>query len=250
MPDPLQEPFVSDQASQRSRRPVGAAPVDPLPPALHPGRPLVEGAWARLEPIDPRQHAEALFAAGHADDAALALWAFLPYGPFDDAAAMRAWQRSCAASADPVFYAIRDRLSGTYGGMASYLEIRPLVGVIEIGHIWFAPPLQNTVQSTEALFLLMRRAFDDLQYRRLEWKCNALNEGSRRAALRLGFRFEGVFYNHMITKGRNRDTAYYSIIDSEWPGVRANFDKWLADDNFDNHGRQRTSLSALNRALW
>jgi len=163
---------------------------------------------------------------------------------------MRAWLRGCAAAADPVFFALRDKTNGGLGGMASFLEIRPLNGVIEIGHIWFAPPFQRTAQATEALFLMMSHAMDYLQNRRLEWKCNALNAASRRAALRLGLRFEGVFLNHTIPKGHNRDTAWYSLIDTEWPAVRANIERWLDAENFDAHGDQRESLRDLNSALW
>jgi RimJ/RimL family protein N-acetyltransferase len=129
--------------------------------------------------------------------------------------------------------------------MASYLNIVPANGCIEIGHIWFAPPLQRTRGATEAIFLMMRHVFDDLGYRRLEWKCDALNEGSKRAARRFGFTYEGTFRQHMVVKGRNRDTAWFSLLDREWPAVRAAFETWLAPDNFDTAGRQRASLSTL-----
>ncbi|MDX1432802.1 MAG: GNAT family protein [Gammaproteobacteria bacterium] len=241
---------AADEASRRGRRPIGAAPVPEPPPAVYPGRVPLGGERVVLEPLDPRRHGEALYAVGHADERARELWAYLPYGPFADRAAMHAWLRGCAGAADPVFLALRDRRDDALMGMASFLEIRPLIGVIEIGHIWFAPPFQHDVRTTEALFVMMRHALDELAYRRLEWKCNALNEASRRAALRLGFRFEGEFLNHNVVKGRNRDTAWYSIIDTEWPAIRENFTRWLAADNFDASGRQRVSLSELNRALW
>lgn len=150
----------------------------------------------------------------------------------------------------PRFFVLRVRSSHTLAGMASFLEIRPEVGVIEIGNIWFAPAHQRTPAMTEALFLMMRHALDDLGNRRLEWKCNALNQPSRQAALRLGFRFEGVFYNHVIPKGHSRDSAYYSILDNEWPAVRENFERWLDAQNFDERDRQKLSLSERNRALW
>jgi RimJ/RimL family protein N-acetyltransferase len=133
--------------------------------------------------------------------------------------------------------------------MASYLRIEPEHRVIEIGHIWFAPILQRTRQATEAIYLMARHAFDDLGYRRLEWKCNALNAASRRAAERFGFTFEGIFRQHMIIKGQNRDTAWFSIIDGEWPRVRATFEEWLAQENFDLDGRQRRSLSQIRSEL-
>lgn len=241
---------MSDEESRRNRRPVDDEPVETLPSAIRPGRQGLEGPRVVLESLDPRRHGAELFDIGHRDLAALELWRYLPNGPFVDAAAMLHWLRGCAASADPLFFAIRDSASGRGAGMASFLNIRADVGVVEIGHIWFAPHFQRTVQTTEALALMMGHVMDNLGYRRLEWKCNALNRASRRAALRLGFRFEGVFYNHNIVKGRNRDTAWYSILDSEWPPVRRNLRAWLAADNFDGDGRQRTSLAGLNRSLW
>ena len=153
----------------------------------------------------------------------------------------------CAAAFDPIFYAICDRRGGTAIGMASYLNLAPRNGSIEVGHLLFTPALQRTTGATEAIYLMARHAMDDLRYRRFEWKCNALNEPSRRAAARFGFRFEGLFYRHMIVKGRNRDTAWYSIVDEEWPAVRARFEAWLAPANFDANGRAKRSLSESAR---
>jgi len=144
--------------------------------------------------------------------------------------------------------AVRDLATQRAGGMVSYLNIEPKASSIELGHIWFGPAMQNTAAATEALFLLLRHALDDLGYRRVEWKCDALNAASRRAAVRLGFAFEGIFYQHRVVKGRNRDTAWFALLDGEWPSIRANFETWLAPDNFDAAGRQRRSLGALNRA--
>ncbi len=228
-------------------RSISGDEVGVRPSGKRPANSNFVGAVVQLEPIDPQEHALDLFAVSHEDELARALWTYLPYGPFKDAAAMIAWLGDCAASADPMFFAVRDKESGRVAGMNSYLNIHPKNGTIEIGHIWFAPVLQRTRQATEALFLLARHAFDDLGYRRLEWKCNALNEASRRAALRLGFRFEGIFYQHQIVKGRNRDSAWYSLLDHEWPEIRTNFESWLSPDNFDSEGRQRRSLGALNR---
>ena len=152
---------------------------------------------------------------------------------------------SAPARDDPLFFAIIEQASGKASGMASYLNIVPDMGCIEIGHIWFAPPLQKTRAATEAIFLMMRHVFDDLGYRRLEWKCNALNEASMRAARRFGFTYEGTFRQHMVVKGRNRDTAWFALLDREWPAVRAAFERWLAPENFDGQGRQRMSLTAL-----
>ncbi len=152
-----------------------------------------------------------------------------------------------AAQEDPLFFAIRELASRRALGLASYLNIEPTHGSVEIGHVWFAPPLQRTSAATEAIFLLLRHAFDDLTCRRMEWKCNALNVASRRAALRFGFTFEGIFYQHRVYKGRNRDTAWYSMMDHEWPAIRSAFEAWLAPSNVDEDGKQRLSLSELTR---
>jgi RimJ/RimL family protein N-acetyltransferase len=154
-----------------------------------------------------------------------------------------------ASSRDPLFYAVVDRETGSARGMASLMRIDPENGVIETGHIWFAPVLQRTRQATEAIFLLARYSFDDLGYRRFEWKCDSLNQRSRRAAERFGFVFEGVFRQHMVIKGRNRDTAWFSMLDGEWPPVRAGFKAWLAAGNFDGEGRQRRSLGEIRDAI-
>jgi RimJ/RimL family protein N-acetyltransferase len=229
------------------RRPLSGDMVSPLPSGLIPARRRHEGAVALLEAIDPERHAAELFASSHGLPGGEELWRYMAYGPWSDVDAFRGWLRDCAAAQDPIFFAIRDGTSGKACGMASYLNVVPKNGSIEIGHIWLAPALQRTRAATEALFLLMRHAMDDLRYRRLEWKCNALNDASRRAACRLGFRYEGTFHQHMIVKGRNRDTAWYAIVDHEWPAVRTNITAWLADENFDGSGRQKRSLSDLNR---
>lgn len=153
-----------------------------------------------------------------------------------------------AATRDPLFFTILDNSSGNPVGYASYMRIEPTHRSIEVGSILFTPALQRTPGATEAMYLMARHVFDDLGYRRYEWKCNALNEPSRRAALRLGFSFEGIFRQHMIIKGRNRDTAWYSMLDSEWPARKRNFEQWLAASNFDLQGRQKKSLASLNRA--
>jgi RimJ/RimL family protein N-acetyltransferase len=225
---------------------LSAERVEPLPPGRFPPRLPLQGEAALLEPIDPALHGRELFAASHADASALRIWTYFSYSPFADEAGFVAWLRDCAAAADPVFYAIRDRRSGQAAGMASFMRIAPKDGVLEIGHIWFAPWLQRTRAATEALALMLRHAFDDLGYRRVEWKCDALNAPSRQAARRLGFRFEGIFFRHMIVKGRNRDTAWYALLAEEWPERRAALADWLAPDNFDEAGRQRRPLAKLN----
>jgi RimJ/RimL family protein N-acetyltransferase len=219
---------------------------DPVPgwrPRSLPARVVREGATARTEPLDPAAHAAALFAVSHAPPADPYLWDYLPYGPFADEPEFRDWLGTLATEDDPLFFALVDRRTQASFGMASFLRAEAEHGSIEIGHIWVAGTHQRTRQATEALYLLIRHALGDLGYRRLEWKCNALNGRSRVAAQRLGFRFEGVFRHHQVIKGRNRDTAWFSIVDSEWPAVQAGFQRWLADDNFDAEGQQRHTLT-------
>jgi len=230
-------------------RQLSGKDVTPLPPGLYPARSPLEGRYARLEPLNPLTHAEELWDACRSGVDTDRTWDYMGYGPFTSFDAFRGWLRDNAAQADPVFYAIRDGRDGKAAGMASFLRIEPKNGVIEIGHIWLAQSLRNSREATEGLYLLMRNALDDLGYRRLEWKCDALNAASRKAATRLGFAFEGIFYQHMIYKGHNRDTAWFSILDSEWSAIRANFETWLSPDNVDADGNQRQSLSDLNRAL-
>ena len=227
-------------------REISGAELSALPSGVGPEKRPLEGAQVLLEPLDPDRHAELLHAASHETGEARRVWTYLPDGPFQDLASFTQWVRRMALEPDRLFFAFRDKRTGRLGGMATYLDIRPAMGSIEIGYIWFAPFLQRTRQATEALFLMLRYAFDDLGYRRVQWRCNALNEKSRAAALRLGFRFEGIFYQHMVVKGHNRDTAWYSILDHEWPRIRSNFELWLVPSNFDERGRQILSLRRLN----
>jgi RimJ/RimL family protein N-acetyltransferase len=193
------------------------------------------GRHVTLRPVSVAD-AEALFEAGRDP----AIWTYLPYGPFDSVEAMRARLAAIEDSLDPLFFTVVR--GGEPQGIVSYLRIDTEHGSIEIGHIWFGTPLQRTTAATEAIYLLGTHAMDELGYRRFEWKCNALNEKSRRAAERFGFTFEGVFRNHMVVKGQNRDTAWYSITDDEWPAIRAAFEAWLSPENFDENGAQRTPL--------
>jgi RimJ/RimL family protein N-acetyltransferase len=210
-----------------------------------PERVVLEGETVRVEPADPLRHAEQLYGAAAG---AGSIWDFLPYGPFASQTEFTEWLKARAESSDPLFFAIVDREVGEARGMASLLRMAPEHGAIEIGHIWFAPALQKTRAATEAIYLLSRYAFE-LGNRRYEWKCNALNAGSRRAAERFGFTFEGVFRQHQVVKGRNRDTAWYSMTDAEWPSRRAAFEAWLAPGNFDSSGRQRRSLAELRDGI-
>jgi RimJ/RimL family protein N-acetyltransferase len=210
-----------------------------LGPARPPARRALAGQRVRLEPVAPERHADDLHAAAAGDPR---LWDYLPYGPFPDAGELRAHLARQASSSDPLFFTVVDTATDRAVGVVSYLRIEPAHACIEIGHIWFGAPLQRTPGATETIYLLARHAFDDLGNRRLEWKCDAANARSRRAAERFGFTFEGVFRQHMIVKGRNRDTAWFSILDSEWPAARAGFEAWLAPENFDAEGRQRSPL--------
>lgn len=227
-------------------RRISDGKVSVLPSGKVPLRRLLEGNLVVLEPLHPEAHSEDLYRVSHEDEEAEAVWNFLPEGPFTDLASFEQWARRMARDTDRVFYALRDKHTKRLGGMASYLDIRPAMGSMEIGYIWFAPFLQRTRQATEALFLMLRYAFDELGYRRTQWRCNALNERSRSAASRLGFTYEGVFYQHMVVKGHNRDTAWYSMLDYEWPHIRANFEHWLAASNFDAQGHQLSSLGRMN----
>ena len=218
-------------------------------PGRVPPRKTLTGATVRLEPLDPEGHALPLFQASHDGGAAEPLFRYLPYGPFLSFDDFKSWLRDRAVSSDPYFVGVVDARTDAPQGMAAFMRMAPEHGVIEVGHIWFSPALQRTRMATEAIYLMARHSFDDLGYRRLEWKCDALNEPSRRAAERFGFTFEGVFRQHMVVKGRNRDSAWFSILDGEWPRIRAAFEAWLAPDNFDADGRQRQSLSAVRDAI-
>jgi RimJ/RimL family protein N-acetyltransferase len=222
-------------------------PVDGWTPRPRPPREPIEGRFCRVEPLDLARHAEALFEANRRD-AEGRMWTYMAYGPFARLDEYRAWAAGAACGEDPLFQAIVDRRSGAATGVASFLRIEPAAGVVEVGHIAYSPALQRTPAATEAMYLLMRRAFDELGYRRYEWKCDALNAPSRAAAERLGFRFEGVFRQATVYKGRNRDTAWYAVIDKEWPERKAAFEAWLDPANFDADGRQRKSLARVAAA--
>ena len=217
-------------------------------PARVPARESLEGRYGRVVPVDAGRHAHDLFESSHGPGGDPAIWNYLGYGPFPDEAGFAAWLAERAASADPLFFAVIDGASGRALGMASYLRMVPADGVIEIGHIWYAPALQRTRLATEAIFLMARHAFEVLGNRRFEWKCNARNAPSRRAAIRFGFSFEGLFRQHMIVKGRNRDTAWYAILDRDWPKIRRAFEAWLDPGNFDAEGRQKHALAAREAA--
>lgn len=214
-------------------------------PPRRPDRAPMQGRLIRLEPLNADAHAADLHAAFEGHDA---LWDYMGYGPFPSATAYHRWARQREEGEDPRFLVLCDPATGRPGGIAAYLRITPEAGSIEVGHICIAPHLQQSAAMTEAMFLMMRWAFD-AGYRRYEWKCDALNLPSRRAAQRLGFSFEGVFRQHLIVKGRNRDTAWFSVIDSEWPALAEAYAAWLSPANFDARGRQRERLSDLSRLV-
>ncbi len=228
-------------------QPIGAALPDWTPRPRPPQTPMV-GRLCRIEPLDPERHGDDLFAADSLDAEGRS-WTYMPYGPFGDLAAYRAWILRDAQGEDPMFHAIVDLESDRAVGVASYLRLQPAVGVIEVGHIHYSPLLQRKPAATEAMYLMMARVFDELGYRRYEWKCDALNAPSRRAAQRLGFQFEGVFRQAVVTKGRNRDSAWFAIIDRDWPALKAAYEAWLDPANFDAEGSQKRALSALTAAI-
>lgn len=224
-------------------QPVG----EPLPEWTarpRPERRTLEGRYCRVEALQPARHAEALHRA-NSMDAEGRIWTYMPYGPFGDFESYRAWAEDAALGDDPLFFAVVPLDTEEPAGVASFLRIDAANGVIEVGHINYAPPLQRTRAASEAMYLMMRYVFDELGYRRYEWKCDALNAASCAAARRLGFTYEGTFRQATIYKRRNRDTAWFSMIDREWPAVRAGFEAWLDPGNFDAEGGQRRRLREL-----
>jgi RimJ/RimL family protein N-acetyltransferase len=209
-----------------------------------PNRDAIKGTWCHLEPLEAGRHAAALYSA-YAENRDGTNWTYLPYGPFADPPAYRVWAHWAEQVSDTFFFAILDSATKTPIGVASFLRAAPDAGTIEVGHLNYSPLLQGTVKSTEAMYLMMRRVFEDWGYRRYEWKCHRLNAPSMAAAKRLGFRLEGVFRNHVIVKGRNRDTAWFSMTDEEWPAIRDAMKAWLDPANFEEAGAQKKRLGEL-----
>ena len=225
---------------------IGFSVADWCPPPAPSADPMT-GRYCRLERLDADQHGPSLFDA-HALDADGLNWTYLPHGPFDLYGDYYDWLSGMAKQNDPFFFPIMDATSQRATGIASYLRITPTAGTIEVGHIHYSPLLQKTPAASEAMFLMMKHAFE-LGYRRYEWKCDALNAPSRRAAVRLGFSYEGVFRQATVYKERNRDTAWYATIDQEWPELKKAFEAWLDPANFDEAGTQKTSLSSLTAPI-
>jgi RimJ/RimL family protein N-acetyltransferase len=228
-------------------QPIGPA-LPGWKPRPKPPRTLMEGRLCRVEPLDNERHAADLFAA-NSEDRAGKSWTYLFEEPFLDLPSFRAWLERESKKEDPLVHAIVDRATERAVGMAGYMRIQPDFGSIEVGRILYSPALQRTAAATEAMFLMMKRAFDELGYRRYEWKCDALNAPSRAAALRLGFTFEGIFRNGAVYKERSRDTAWYAIVDQDWPHLRGAFERWLDPGNFEASGRQKARLSLATSEL-
>lgn len=224
--------------------PIGDT-VEDWQPCARPPHTTLPGRYCDLVPLS-LDHATELHAA-NCDDEEDRIWVYLAYGPFETEAEYRQWMTEVCFGDDPLFYAVVDIETRKPGGVASFLRIDPAMGVIEVGHINYAPVLQRSCAATEAMYLMMKHVFDDLGYRRYEWKCDALNARSRRAAERLGFTFEGVFRQAMVYNGRNRDSAWYSVLDSEWPAVKSEFERWLSPDNFKDDRTQRSALCMVKR---
>ena len=231
--------FLMDHQFNEFQQPVGPAVVNWSPPAW-PGRDTLNGRYCRLELLNAQLHGDALYAAiaAEPDDAS---WTYMAYGPFSQRAEYQQWLVQYAGQDDPQFYAIVDSQSQQPLGVAAYLRVMPASGSVEVGHIYYSPKLRRTRMATEAMWLMMQHVFC-LGYRRYEWKCDALNAPSRAAAERLGFTFEGIFRQATVVKGRNRDTAWYAMIDRDWPGIAAAYQQWLAPENFDEQGQQKQKL--------
>ena len=226
-----------------SAHPVGAPLPGWTPRAAPPRTPMI-GRFCRVVPLEPSRHAADLFAANSLDQDGRN-WTYLFQEPFTELEPYRAWLEQVAKADDPLFHAIIDLETGKAVGVATFMRIDRAMGVIEVGNINYSPLLQRKPAATEAMFLMMARVFDELGYRRYEWKCDSLNAPSRAAALRLGFQYEGLFRQAVVYKGRNRDTTWFSIIDSEWPRLKRAYQRWLSPENFDGEGRQRRRLTEL-----
>jgi RimJ/RimL family protein N-acetyltransferase len=205
-----------------------------------PERRAFEGRYVTLAPLDAARDAAGLFSASHGAPEVEALWTYLPYGPFAGEDAMRDWLATAQNGPEPWFFTVTQREFQRLAGSLSIISVAPGDGRAEIGHVWYAPFAQRTRVNTESVFLLLNYLFEELGYRRVEWKCDNRNQASKKAALRLGFQYEGLFRQHRIVKGQNRDTAWFSIIDSEWPRLKDNFQRWLYEDD-------SVSLAQLNK---
>jgi len=225
--------------------------LETLPDGRTPARFPLIGQSVIVEPLDPDRHGHDLYqaACGPDGDGSGDMWTYLTSGPFADEASFRVWLAPQGETDDPLVFALVDQAGGMARGMASYMRVVPHWATCEVGAIWFAPSLKRSRAASEAMYLMARHVFEDLNYRRYEWKCDSLNQASRRAALRFGFLYEGLFRQHVVYKGRNRDTTWFAMTDQDWPRVKAAFEAWLADDNFDGEGRQLRGLAEIREGL-
>jgi len=237
-------PELQHQVNQLSQA-IGA-PVDLWQAPEKPPCTTMTGRYCRLDPFNVEEHCEQLFNSYSLDTEARN-WTYLPYGPFENQQAFSDWCTSSCLGEDPLFHTVIDNSNQLALGMASYLRISPEAGSIEVGHIHFSPAMQGKRQATEAMFLMMARVFEELGYRRYEWKCDALNTPSCNAAQRFGFQFEGIFRQATVYKQRNRDTAWFAVLDSDWPKLKAGYQSWLDEQNFDEAGQQIRSLKQCMR---
>ncbi|MEM7249966.1 MAG: GNAT family protein [Pseudomonadota bacterium] len=242
----LHEDQIPQEINPETGLPIG--PTVDARPAAAPERVVLDGRYCRLEPLDWAQHGQELFAASSPTDAAQR-FQYLPEEPPRNESELANWVTQVSQSSDPLYFAVIDKRTGRVEGRQTLMRIQPDQRCIEIGNIYWGPAISRSPVTTEANFLFARYIFDELGYRRYEWKCNALNAPSRRAALRFGFRYEGLFRRAVIVRGRTRDTTWYSVIEEEWPGLKAAYEQWLAPDNFDTNGQQKTRLTDLTRAL-
>ena len=234
------------QRTNEFGQPIGELLPD-WQPASNPSLKAMIGRYCQLEAFDVERHGEQLYRA-YAEDTDGSMWTYMTCGPFTSVSAFLIWMRSAAESNDPLFYTIVETASVYAVGQAALMRIVPENGVIEVGNIAFSPRLQRTRVATEAMYLLMKRVFDELGYRRYEWKCDSCNISSRRAAERFGFTYDGLFSQAVVYKGRNRDTTWYSMINKDWPGIKAAYEEWLEPNNFDADGMQKRKLADLIEA--
>ena len=227
-------------------QPIGVN-IDDWQTCSWPSRSTMTGRYCRMEALNIEQHALGLFEAFRQDEGHHN-WTYLPYGPFEDLEGLKDWLSEYCLGDDPLFFVIINHQNDEVVGVASYLRITPLVGTIEVGHIHFSPKMQRTSMASEAMYLMMERVFDELGYRRYEWKCDALNAPSKKAAERFGFRFEGLWRQATMYKGRNRDTTWFAMVDKDWPQIRAAYQAWLDPQNFDENGHQKTKLDVTRRS--
>lgn len=225
-----------------SKMPIGKIVEDTRPSQI-PEKKVYSGEYVSLQPVEPEKDVDELFQNSHGSDKKERVWTYMPYGPFTNKSEMLDWLRGCQVSTDMIFFTVTSKELNQRVGMMSFLDIIPQMRLLQLGNIWYSPAVHFTKVNTEVVYLMLSEIFDLLNYRRVEWKCDALNDRSRSAAARLGFSFEGIFRQHWIIKNRNRDTAWFAMTDKDWPNIKTNMTQWLYS------GNSNISLSALNEKL-